>query len=394
MSMNEISAIELGRRLKNAREAAGLTQQEAASAIDVARTTLVAIEKGKRRIKIQELQLLARRCGVSTNSMLRREAVHIDLVPRFRRLAESSDPDILDAAKMLNQIIAAEVELENLLGAANTREYPPQRPIGPGDVIEQAEQDAQALRDAYGLGIGALPDIFGFIELTLGIRLYQRRLPAKISGLFTYEPQVGAAILLNADHPLPRRRQTAAHEIGHFVATRDAPEVLDDREPFTSRDERYANAFGRSLLTPRKALKAKLDELTKGEEERRLSRRIVIFLADDFGVSSEAMVRRLEEVQLAPSGAWDWFASKGGITRKDVMQVLGRPLQDDNAREQSASPFSPKVGLMAYRVWKREMMTESQLADLLKVDRTTLRTFLYDLQSEESEADDLFKLPQ
>lgn len=394
MSMNEISAIELGRRLKNAREAAGLTQQEAASAIDVARTTLVAIEKGKRRIKIQELQLLARRCGVSTNSMLRREAVHIDLVPRFRRLAESSDPDILDAAKMLNQIIAAEVELENLLGAANTREYPPQRPIGPGDVIEQAEQDAQALRDAYGLGIGALPDIFGFIELTLGIRLYQRRLPAKISGLFTYEPQVGAAILLNADHPLPRRRQTAAHEIGHFVATRDAPEVLDDREPFTSRDERYANAFGRALLTPRKALKAKLDELTKGEEERRLSRRIVIFLADDFGVSSEAMVRRLEEVQLAPSGAWDWFASKGGITRKDVMQVLGRPLQDDNAREQSASPFSPKVGLMAYRVWKREMMTESQLADLLKVDRTTLRTFLYDLQSEESEADDLFKLPQ
>ena len=147
-------------------------------------------------------------------------------------------------------------------------------------------------------------------------------------------------------------------------------------------------------MTPRKALKAKLDELTKGEEERRLSRRIVIFLADDFGVSSEAMVRRLEEVQLAPSGAWDWFASKGGITRKDVMQVLGRPLQDDNAREQSASPFSPKVGLMAYRVWKREMMTESQLADLLKVDRTTLRTFLYDLQSEESEADDLFKLPQ
>lgn len=227
----------------------------------------------------------------------------------------------------------------------------------------------------------------------MGIRLYQRRLPSKISGLFTYESAVGAAILLNASHPLSRRRQSAAHEIGHFVATRDAPEVLDDSETFTSREERYANAFGRAFLTPRKAVEAKFRELTAGES--RLSRRVVILLADAFSISNEAMVRRLEELGCVRAGTWDWFLSNGGgITKEDVEKVLGRsqPIKDAG-QEEAAKPFSPKLGLMAYRVWKRELLTEGQLAELLKVDRTTLRSFLYDLQSEESEADDHLKLP-
>lgn len=393
MSLDDISAIELGRRLKTARESAGLTQADAASAIEAARTTLVAIEKGERRIKIDELQRLAQRYGISANGLLRREAVHIDLIPRFRRLNESSDPEILAAAKLLNQLIAAEVELENLLGVGRRYDYPPQKPLRSGNIIAQAEEDAEALRNAYGLGIGAVLDIFSFIELTLGIRLYQRRLPSKISGLFTYEPAVGAAILLNASHPLSRRRQSAAHELGHFVATRDAPEVLDDSETFTSREERYANAFGRAFLTPRKAVEAKFRELTAGES--RLSRRVVILLADAFSISNEAMVRRLEELGCVRTGTWDWFLSNGGgITKEDVEKVLGhsRPLKDAG-QEEAAKPFSPKLGLMAYRVWKRELLTEGQLAELLKVDRTTLRSFLYDLQSEESEADDHLKLP-
>ncbi|WP_270373646.1 XRE family transcriptional regulator [Marinicauda sp. Alg238-R41] len=392
MSFNDMSPIELGRRLRTARESAGLKQAEAAEAIEVARTTLVAIEKGERRIKIDELQKLAHRYGLSANRLLRREAVHVDLVPRFRRLSESSDPDVLEAAKLLNELVAAEVELEDLLGAGREYNYPPQKPLRSGNVITQAEEDAEALRNAFGLGAGAIPDIFSFIELTLGIRLYQRHLPSKISGLFTYDPSVGAAILLNASHPIERRRQSAAHEVGHFVATRDAPEVLDDDEPYTSREERYANAFGRALLTPRKAVEGKFRELTAGED--RLSRRIVILLADAFGISREAMVRRLEELGLVLSGTWDWFQSNGGFKLADVERVLGRKtLGVDQGKEEAAKPFSPKIGLMAYRVWKRELMTEGQLSDLLKVDRVTLREHLYELQDEESEADELPKLP-
>lgn len=394
MDADQISALELGRRLKNARESADIKQSQAAEVIGVARTTLVAMEKGERRVRIEELQSLARLYGVSANALLRREAVHIDLMPRFRRLSDTDDPDILEAARLLNQLVAAEVELENLLGVVRVYAYPPQRPLRAGDVVAQAEEDAQDLRQAYGLGSGAIPDIWNFIELTLGIRLYQRRLPSKISGLFTYDRAVGAAILLNANHPAPRRRQSAAHELGHFVATRDAPEVLEMNERFTSREERYANAFARAFLTPASAVKSMFEQFRAGGETH-LTRRIVILMADHFSVSVEAMVKRLEALNLAPAGSWDWFQADGGISDADVLKVLKRPLtQIDEGKAQADQPFSPKIGLMAYRAWKRDLLTEGQLSDLLSVDRPTLRAFLYDLKSEDAEADDVLKLPQ
>ena len=42
----ELSNVELGRRLRIARQRAGITQAQAADAVAVARTTLIAIEGG------------------------------------------------------------------------------------------------------------------------------------------------------------------------------------------------------------------------------------------------------------------------------------------------------------------------------------------------------------
>ena len=47
-ALETIPASEAGRRLRLARDNAGLTQQEATAEIGIARTTLVAIEKGTR----------------------------------------------------------------------------------------------------------------------------------------------------------------------------------------------------------------------------------------------------------------------------------------------------------------------------------------------------------
>ena len=70
--LNEISAQEMGRRLRVARESAGIRQDQAAQVIGVSRPTLVSIEKGTRRVRIQELQSLARHYGTSVNALLRR----------------------------------------------------------------------------------------------------------------------------------------------------------------------------------------------------------------------------------------------------------------------------------------------------------------------------------
>ena len=392
--LNEISAQEIGRRLRLARENAGIRQEEAAQALGLSRPTLVSIEKGTRRVRIQELQSLSGRYGVSVNAILRREAVHTDLVPRFRKLRESEDLHTVEAVQLLNDLVKAEVELENVLGVVRERRYPPERGISSGDVFELAEQHAQELRDELGLGSGPITDIFTLIELDLGIRLYQRRLKSssKVSGVFAFDPSAGACILLNANHPWERRVQSAAHELGHFTGTRQMPEVLEVNEQFLSREERYAHAFGRAFLTPRKSIEESFKQLTAGASK--LTRRHVILLAHQYHISREACVRRLEELELVRKGTWDWFESHGRITDKHAEEALGASaLRSDPVKEEANRPVSQRMALMAYEAWKQELMSEGQLAELLKMRRVDLRALVDEIELEESETDDLLKLP-
>lgn len=383
--LEDISPVEVGERLRIAREAAKINQSDAANAINVARTTLVAIEQGQRRVRINELQQLARLFGTSVNSLLRQEAVHVDLEPRFRKHSASSDVAADAAVRLLSDLAKAEVELENLLGVKRTRNYPPERPILRGDVRAQAEQDATELRQRLGLGISPVPDIVTLLELELGIRVYVRRFDGSISGLFAYDEALGACMLLNANHPRERRTQSAAHETGHMVSTRREPDILHADEAENSREERYANAFGRAFLTPARAVMQKHYEVTAGAD--RLTRRHVIVLAHFFGVSREALVRRLEELALTKKGTWDWFQANGGITDNQGRQVLGDLSAPDAYKVDADRPTTLRLNLLAAEAYRRELLSEGQLARLLHLDRIELREILDGQTNEGSEAD-------
>ena len=392
--LNELGAQEIGRRLRLARENVGIRQDDAAQFIGMSRPTLVSIEKGVRRVRIEELQVLTRHYGVSVNALLRREAVHTDLMPRFRKLRETDDKHAVEAIQLFNDLIRADVEMENVLGIERRRNYPPDRGINEGNVLTLAEKHAQELRAWLGLGPGPIADIFSVIELGLGIRLYQRRLSSKskVAGLFTYDETVGACILLNANHPLPRRIQSAAHELGHFYGTRNTPEVLEEDERFLPRDERYANAFGRALLTPAESFEESFRQLK--EITGKTTRRLIILLSQQYNISRQACGLRLEELGLAKKGTWDWFEKNGSITEDHVRNVLGEMAnQLDPAKIDADRPISHRMSLMAHVAWKRDLMSESQLAELLGVGRVELRNIIDQIELEESETDDLLKLP-
>lgn len=375
-ALDEMPPAEVGERLRIAREAAKVTQANAAAGIDVARTTLVAIESGQRRVRMKELQQLARLYGVSVNSILRREAVHVDLAPRFRSLSDASDPAAEDAVRLLSVLVRAEVELENLLGVQRPRNYPVERPLLRGDITVQAEHDATELRARLGLANAPIQDIVSILELELGVRVYIRPLDAKIAGLFAYDDAIGACVLLNANHPRERRTQTAAHETGHLVASRRVPDILHDGEEVRSREERYANAFARAFLTPVRAVMQKFQELTAGAD--RLTRRHVIILANFFGVSREAIVRRLEELKLTKAGTWDWFMANGGITEADMRQVLGDRVASAPQKEEYFRPTTVRLQLLVAEAYRKRLLSEGQLARLLSLDRDQVRELLDD----------------
>ncbi len=62
-----LSSEAVGELLRDARDNAKLTQAAAAAALGIARTTLVAIEQGARRVRVDELQKLAALYRTSLN---------------------------------------------------------------------------------------------------------------------------------------------------------------------------------------------------------------------------------------------------------------------------------------------------------------------------------------
>ena len=391
MALDSIDAVDVGARLRGAREAAGLTQTDAAADLRVARTTLVAMEQGRRRVRTDEIQHLARLYGTSVNALLRREAVHVDLVPRFRKLSTANDVSAERAARLLTDLVRAEVELENLLGVTRTRNYPPARPLLPGDVRLQAENDAIELRQWLGLGLRPVRDVMSLLELDIGVRLYVRPLDSQVSGLFAYDDRVGACILLNARHPRERQVQIAIHELAHLTSRRQTPDVCFDRRD-DSREERYANAFGRAFLTPARTVTVRFQDLTAGAS--RFNRRHVILLAHALRVSREAMVRRLEELDLVKRGTWDWFEANGGITNEQASQVLGEPGTASPDTRDARCPVSFRLGLLATEAHRRELLSEGQLARLLRLDRVELRKVVDAVDNDGDDTDGLPKLPR
>ena len=131
-------------------------------------------------------------------------------------------------------------------------------------------------------------------------------------------------------------------------------------------------------------------DITSGASH--LTRRHIILLAHAFGVSREAIVRRLEELHLTKTGTWDWFVANGGITNIQARQVLGDMAVVDTERQNANCPTTFRLSLLAAEVWHQELLTEGQLSRLLHLDRVELREILDTVETERSEAHGIPKL--
>ena len=131
-------------------------------------------------------------------------------------------------------------------------------------------------------------------------------------------------------------------------------------------------------------------EITAGQSH--FTRRHVILLAHAFGVSREAMARRLEELELVKNGTWKWFVANGGISDEQAREVLGETVDLTAIRIENRRNVPLRVSLLAREAWKKEIYSEGQLARLLRLDRHELRALLEGTDSEENEANDLVKI--
>ena len=360
----------MGGRLRKARLAARITQAQAAQALSVSRPTLIAIEKGTRRAKPDEIESLANCYGTSVNLLSADEVPQVDLNSRFRSVRARAT-DASGAIALLNKLAAAVVALERLLGVVLRPNALPEPVIVGGPIRQQAEDAALTVRHLLGIGATPVMDIFSLLERELGFRIFVRNLPSKLSGVFGYQPLVGPCILVNANHPRARQSMTAAHELGHFLANRESGTVLETGQHELTIEERFAKEFSYAFLMPGSSVRRRFQELV--ESNNTFTPRHLIYLARSFYVSREAMCRRLESLELLPKGTFDSLKGRG--FKESALAGLVAQQTDQTSQNR----YGMHLAQLATSALNRGLLSEGQVSRMLDLDRVDVRRMIEDV---------------
>lgn len=367
--LDNIDMRRLGELLQEARNKCGMTQADAAKVINAARTTMVAIEKGERRLKPTELIKLARAYGRAVSDFVRPRPVVQPFEIQFRaayRRNEVEESQIEPVILRLEELCRNYLELEKIVDAPLPRNYPQEYEVTNMPIEAAAESIAIAERQRLGLGDGPIPLLRDILEQSVGLRIFYLKMPSKYSGIYSYDEQLGGCIAINANHFEERRRWSLAHEYLHFLAHRRKP-VLDYEEQYQRKpeSERLADTFPDYFLMPTSGLLKRFNDMYQAHGK--FTPTNLFTLAHYYGVSIEALVNRLEAMKLLPSGTWDRLRDRGLKVRK-VQQELG--LEEIPQRTDMIPIHYQHLAIEAL---DQGLITEGRFADFLSVERLEAR---------------------
>lgn len=368
----------LGRRLQEARKARGLTQQEVADSLDVARTTVTALEKGERRTRPAELIEMARLYGRPVGDFVGTKEPISDFSVQFRAAATNlgspqAKEELQHAVEAFQRLCEDYLYLENLNESPLSHNYPPPYPTNGASPEVAAEDVASSERHRLALGDGPLLNLRGTLENDVGLRVFAINLPSRVAGMFSYTDDLGGCIAVNARHPQDRQRWSLAHEYGHFLSNHFQSEVSMLGGNGRSRSgERFADSFARCLLMPTAGLRRRFNEESRTAGGK-VTATEICRLAHHYFVSVEAMMLRLEELRLLKGGTWERLRDKGFKVR-EAQEPLGLA---PHPHEERGLPL--RYQYLAARAFEEEKLTEGELARLLRVDRIAARRLIQKL---------------
>jgi Zn-dependent peptidase ImmA (M78 family)/DNA-binding XRE family transcriptional regulator len=368
----------VGTRLQDARRAAGVTQQSVADEMDMARTTIVAIEKGERRVTPAELIKFARIYHRAISEFVGRQTVTEGFVAQFRsteRQALEENSEYEAVALDLQGRSEDYVELEQMAGARSQRSYPPVYETTGSSPDQVGSEIAASERNRLGLGDGPIGNLRERLEAEVGLRVFYFAMPSKIAGVFAYNEDLGACIGINAKHPRDRRQWSLAHEYGHFLMHRYQAEItiLLERR-LNSAKERVTDAFAENFLMPAAGLNRRFTEIHRSSPKGATLGDIVS-LANLYQVSVQALVRRLETLKRLAAGTWDRLITEGFEVQK-AQHLLGI-----DANPPVRDMFPQRYVSLAVMAFRNGQLSEGQLAKYLRTDRLAARMTVEDFQN-------------
>ena len=365
----------LGQRLADARKSRGVTQEDAAERLGCSRPTLIAIEKGTRTAKPDEILALASYYGRSVHELVRPDEPDIDLQPHLRAVAQkmkADDGELGMAIEELQRFARDYRRLERLMAATPAHNYPAEVRLSERiDVAELAEDVAIQERRRLGLGDQPVINLRTILESDVGLRIFYWKLPSPIAGMYAFVADFGGCILVNLKHSAERRRASMVHEYGHLIVDRYRPGIdylnVEGRKPA---NERFAEAFSMSFLMPATSLRRRFNETVASSGDFQVAD--LCRLAHMYFVSFEAMTLRLERLGLIPKGTRDFLKESRFEVRKAsrILDLPSHPVTD--------TPYPDRYKYLAVHAYERAEITETELATFLRCDPVTARGIVSD----------------
>lgn len=385
-----VSRQELARRLRVAREARGLTQEDVAEHLEVSRPTVAQMELGNRAVTSLELDRLARLYGRDLREFVMDDfQEHDALAALFRAdagVAEQSH--VVDALRNCVTIGREVTNLERLLGVDHeggaAAVYPLPAPRTRWQAVQQGERVAAQERQRLGLGSAPMGNIAELLE-GQNIRAAWIELPDDVSGLTMADQAIGVFIVVNSGHAGVRRRFSFAHEYAHALIDR---ERLGTVSRTTERDdllEVRANAFAAGFLLPVEGVRQFMTQIGKGGPSRQradvfdeggvveASTRAapksqdtqmydVAELAEHFGVSRLAALYRLRNLRLVSDSEFEHLKQSEELGYgRAVARLLQLPeISEEEARDEYRHRFLS----LALEAFRRGEISRSKLSEL------------------------------
>ena len=419
-----ITEQELAVRLRQAREAAGLTQEDVARKLGLSRSSIAQIELGNRSVSSLELDHLARLYGRSLDELLAEEFdAEATLVAIFRaEAATAAEDDLLDTAThaidLAREFAYLEDRLEIERGRLRAPAYPVPAPRNKWEAIQQGGQAAAEERKRLDLGELPLGDVADLLE-SQGVRTALLPLPDDISGLTLMDPRLSFFVVANREHGVLRRRFSWVHEYAHVLFDRDRRGTVSRESERDDLAEVRANSFAASFLLPPEGAHHFIRELGKGRgsresvelfhegESRELYRAEgrpepgsqevqlydVILLARRFGVSRTSAIYRLKNLRLISQAELDGLLlqereGQGAELERSLalpawraQRAAAAETPEQGPLENHGGDFRTRFLSLALEAYRRQKISRGKLHELGRM-----------VDTPDSEIDDLLEL--
>ena len=353
----ELSPIQIGNRLKEARNRLDLTLQDVAKNLNFSISTLSDIERGQRQVSSVELFRFARfysrpieyflkegKSGVSFHLLLRAidaTAISKDMIVKFEELC--------DNYSFIKELIKAP-------DMSSPPDYSRK-----SRTIDDAEEIADSERANLGASDQPIKDIYALLESKRGIKIFHLPENPKIfAGAFANDEACGSCFLINSNNTYRRRAFTVAHEYGHCIAHRDQIAHIDSDDAFenSNTNERFADAFAAAFLMPRRSISEMWNYLRS--DERNTTPSLILQLAVYFGVSFEAVGWRLVTLHKLSKEKWLQICEQH-IPSTPIARFFGYQIEDDKSPEMLPSQYK----YLCYQAYEQHLISFERLAELL-----------------------------